>query len=208
MITKTIFETELSDSTAAENALTKEEAADLFAFFKNCPLFRWQDANNDCEDRANAICILLDRWNIPNYKAWVFGGAFLKKGVGALVNMWNYHVAASLPVKDTYGIRQYVIDPATLDTIQAIDEWAEGVTDAVYSYYLVKYGDYYIFPPGRIERDNWYKRDRRNYKWTIQGVSGINGVSRVGKAQLCFNKTRIKKTEQKFKQLLLHKPVL
>ncbi len=70
----------------------------IFDFFKQHPLFHWNDANNDCEDRANAICILLSKWGIPNYKGWVFGGAYLKREEGSLVNFWNYHVAAALPI--------------------------------------------------------------------------------------------------------------
>ena len=45
----------------------------------------------------------------------------------------------------------------------------------------------------KLKKDNWYTRNKQNYKWTIQGLSGINGVSKIGKAALSFNKNRIKK---------------
>ncbi|HZF64605.1 MAG TPA: protein-glutamine glutaminase family protein, partial [Chitinophagaceae bacterium] len=177
-------------------------------YFATNPLFRWKDANNDCEDRANAISILLDNWNIPNFKGWVFSGFYLRKGTGSLINLWNYHVAALLAVRDGAEKSFYIIDPATSANLLKLEEWANAVTDQPFSYYFIKASEYYIFPSGKIDRDNWHKRDRRNYKWTIQGLSGINGVSKTGKAQLCFNKKRIKRTEQRFKELMVNKPPL
>lgn len=206
MITKTIYEASLSDPVSDEIFISKEKVDQIFQFFKDCPLFRWQDANNDCEDRAHAICLLLDKWAIPNYKAWVFSGAFLKKGTGTLVNLWNYHVAAALPVKETHGLFCYVIDPATLSFTDTIENWSNGVTDTPNSYHLIKQGSTYIFSTPQILKDNWHPADKRNYKWTMQGLAGINGVSQAGKAQIVFNKNKIRKTELAFKKLLCNKP--
>ncbi|HYO21043.1 MAG TPA: protein-glutamine glutaminase family protein [Flavisolibacter sp.] len=205
-LVKTIFDPTLSDPVLPDVGLTRGGALQLFQFFKHCPVFKWCHANNDCEDRANAISILLDEWKLPNYKAWVFSGAFMGKDTGSLFNYWNYHVAAAIPVKENNSIVLYVIDPATSETLETLEHWATMVTENAYSHHLVKSGLTYIFPPGRIEKDNWYKRNRQNYKWTIQGLSGINGVSPKGKAQLCFNKSRIKKTEQQLKSLARNKP--
>jgi hypothetical protein len=104
----------LSDEILSGNAITKQVAEKLFVFFKNCPLFRWADANNDCEDRANAICILLDQWEMQNGKGWVFSGYVFKK-TGFLKNLWKYHVAALLPVREGDEVTYYIIDPATSD---------------------------------------------------------------------------------------------
>ncbi len=205
---KTFFEYTLADDLSYMPAITKERAATLFTFFREHTLFRWRDANNDCEDRANAICMLLDSWNLPNCKAWVFGGNFLRREWwGSLINYWNYHVAAAVPVQEENGVVYYIIDPATLEGLKPISYWAENITADAYSYHLIKHGNYYIFPPGRVFKDNWFRRDRQNYKWTIQGLSGINGVSKTGKAQVCFNKIRIKKTEMQFRQLHNQMPV-
>jgi hypothetical protein len=208
IVSKTIFNKNLSDPVPNTKFVSKQAADQLFRFFKQCPLFRWQDANNDCEDRANAACILLEKWNIPNCKAWVFGGTFLKKGAGSLVNCWNYHVAATIPVKEENGLNFFVLDPAMLNDMDTIENWANQVTGIAYSYHLVKYGSYYIFNHAAIEKDNWHERDKQNYKWTIQGLSGINGVSQKGKAQLVFNKFRIKRTDQAFQQILKEKSPL
>jgi hypothetical protein len=202
----TIFHQLLSDELAVDKSIPRDEADRLFNFFKSCELFRWSDANNDCEDRANAICLLLDAWHIPNYKGWVFSGYFLKRENSNLTNNWNYHVAALLPVQENDEIKYYIIDPATADHLITIEDWASIVTHSPFSYHVIKSADYYIFPSNKIEKDKWHKRDKRNHRWTMQGLSGINGVSSVGKAQLSFKKHRVKRTEMLFNKLKEQSP--
>ncbi len=188
MILKTLLAQSLSVEIKTGFDVSKDQAERLFSFFKDCRLFRWSDANNDCEDRANAICILLDEWNIPNYKGWVFSGYVFKK-IGYLKNFWKYHVAAAIPVIEEGEVIIYIIDPATTKSIKNIEDWAGNVTDNPHSYYLLKPGKVYIFPK-KISKEPWYERNKRNYNWTIQGLSGINGLSTKGKAQLRFNKKK------------------
>ena len=207
VLPNTIYNILLSDGVPQDISIPMEKAKSLFNFFKEHPLFRWSDANNDCEDRANAICLLLNEWGLPNYKGWVFGSNYLTKEAGCLINNWKYHVAALMPVKDEDGLNFYVIDPSTLEKSSTILDWATNITDVPFSHYIIKWNRYYIFSEGKIERDNWHSRNKQNYKWTIQGLSGINGVSKIGKAALIFNKARIKKTEQKFILLLKNKPL-
>jgi len=206
VVPNTIYNILLSDGVPQDVSITKEKAEGVFNFFKAHPLFRWTDANNDCEDRANAICMLLDKWGVPNYKGWVFGSDFLSKEDGSLTNNWKYHVAAILPVKDGNGLNFYVIDPATLQKPSTILEWATNITAVPFSHYLIKRSQYYIFPAGKIQRDNWHVLNNQNYKWTIQGLAGINGVMKKGKAEIVFNKNRIANTEKRFKELLHNKP--
>ena len=201
----TIFHHSLADEYAMDNFITKSEAQRIFDFLKGCKLFRWQGSNNDCEDRSNAVCLLLDAWNIPNYKGWVFSGYFLKKENSNLINNWNYHVAAIIPVEEN-GLKLYVIDPSTQAELVTLEEWASKVTQSSFSYHFIKSAEHYIFPSKKIQKDNWHKRDKRNHRWTMQGLSGINGVSSIGKAQLSFNKNRVKKTEEAFKRLKGLKP--
>ncbi len=203
----TLFDYVLSDSTDNTNFVTKEEAIKLFEFFKNCNLFNWNDVNNNCEARSEAICILLNAWQIPNYKAWVFSGAYLKKHIGGLKQYWNYHVAAMIQVKEENEIVNYVIDPATSNTLQTIKNWAANVTEYSHSYHLIKSSDFYIFSNTKITNYNWHKRDKQNSKWTIQGLAGINGLSAKGKSQLCFNKKKIKQTLQRLKALKAVNPL-
>ena len=67
-ISKTLFYKFLSDDIDLQKVITKIEAEVIFNFFKKSILFRWHDANNDCEDRANAICILLVNGKFPTIK--------------------------------------------------------------------------------------------------------------------------------------------
>ena len=76
------------------------------------------------------------------------------------------------------------------------------MTDNPYSYHIIKNDKFYIFNEHRIENNNWYKRNKGNYNWTMQGLHGINGVSSKGKAQLAFNKKSLLKTKKSFKELL------
>lgn len=204
----TIQALHLSDEINNPQTVTKEQAVVLFNFFKTHPLFKWKEANNDCEDRANAISLLFKEWGLPNYKAWVFSGYFLKKDFGSLKNYWNYHVAAALPVLENKEVQFYVLDPSTLAEPALIQDWAGAVTHTPNSYYVIKEGSYYIFHHKKIKNNNWYPYNRQNYKWTIQGLAGINGVSAVGKARICFNKKHIKNTELLFKKLKGQNPLL
>ncbi|MDQ6902370.1 MAG: protein-glutamine glutaminase family protein [Bacteroidota bacterium] len=197
---KSLFKNEISDVIDSENAMTKENAKAIFNFFHKSKLFRWQDANNDCEDRANAICILLDEWNIPNAKSWVFSGYMFKKK-GYLENMWKYHVATILPVKENEKINFYAIDPATNRHLTLVKDWAENVTDNPHSYYILKNGTNYIFDPRTIKNKTWSKRNKGNFNWTMQGLAGINGLSSKGKATLAFNKKKVMKTKDAFIKL-------
>ena len=147
-----------------DNIVTKEEAEKLFAYFKNQPLFNWQNSNNGCEVRADAVCVLLDAWHIPNYKGWVFSGYYLKKNIGGLNQNWNYHVAPLLQVKEDDKIVMYIIYPATSNGLQTIEDWAASITQFPHSYHFVKHSNYYIFNDRKITSFNWYKRNKRNYK--------------------------------------------
>jgi hypothetical protein len=193
LIVPTLFDFGLTDIGIPANTISLSQAEELFAFFKNHPLFNWSRLNNGCEGRADAVCILLDEWNIPNYKGWVFSGAYLKKHVGGLKNNWNYHVAPVLPVETDGRVVYYVLDPGTGNSLQPIEEWAAAVTEFPHSYHFVRQSHWYIFPANNISTADWNTRNRQNRKWMIQCLAGINSLTGAGKARLCFRKTHIKK---------------
>lgn len=204
---KALFDASLSVPIDPINTVTKEQVDELFSFFQHHSLFRWQDKQNNCEDRAHAIAILLNHWGIPNYKGWVFGGAYLKKTTGNLMNLWNYHVAPALPVMEYGVVELYILDPATTNKAVTLYNWADAVTVDECSYYLARPGSDYIFCTPVITPDNWHPADKQNWKWTMQGLAGINGVRPTGKAQLVFQKKRIAATEEAFKKLMRSKPI-
>ena len=206
VIIPTLFEHDLSDITEGGKTVSKELAEAMMLFFATNRLFKWSDSNNGCEARADAVCILLSEWGIPNYKAWVFSGQYLKKHVGGLKQNWNYHVAAMLQVMENGELIHYIIDPATSAGLQTFYNWAAGITDYPHSYQLVKEAHWYIFSGKKISINNWNSRNRQNRKWMIQGLAGINGLSAKGKAALVFNKGRIKKISIAFEKLKREKP--
>jgi Glutaminase len=201
-----LFDYNLTDATDIQQSVSLETANYLFAVFKNCPLFKWNDVHNNCEARAEAVSLLLNAWQIPHYKAWVFSGSFLRNHIGGLKQQWNYHVAALLQVRINNETVFYCIDPSTANELLPVFDWAAGVTEYPHSYYFIKDAQHYIFPSGKIQKHNWHKRNRQNKKWTFQGLAGINGVTKTGKAQLCFQKNRVKKTELKFQLFKKEKP--
>ena len=205
-IIPSLFESRLCDLDLPRNTVPKKQAEQLFLYFKHHPLFKWNDANNGCEGRADAICVLLDEWNIPNYKGWVFSGFYLKKHVGALQQNWNYHVAAVLAVEEDGMVKDYVIDPATNNNLLTIDEWAISVTELPHSYYFTRQSHWYIFPAKKISTSTWNSRNNQNRKWMIQCLAGINSLTPTGKAELTFNKLRLRNTEEAFKKLKREKP--
>lgn len=126
--------------------------------------------------------------------------------MGSLKNKWNYHVAIMLPTLIGTVPSAMVLDPTHSDTLETIEQWANAVTLDAQSHHLVKHGHVYIFPVGPIRNENWHHRNRQNYKWTMQGLAGINGVSTIGKAAVTFNKFRIAKTIKAFQLLQRNKP--
>jgi hypothetical protein len=201
-IMPTLLEFRLTDPVDPQNYVSKSLAGTVQDYFRNHPLFPWDQSHNGCEARADAVCLLLEKWGIPNYKAWVFSGRYLKKHVGELKKNWKYHVAALLPVMEEEELQYYVIDPSTSAGLQTLYDWAANVTDYAHSYHFVKESHWYIFHDKQIRADNWHGRNRRNRKWMVQGLANVNGLNAKGKAALTFNKGRIKNTASAFNRLL------
>jgi hypothetical protein len=208
IIVPALLDSSFSDINFQRRTLTKKQAEELFNFFKQHPLFNWKDANNGCEGRADAVCVLLDEWDLPNYKAWVFSGAFLKNHIGELIQNWKYHVAAVVAVEEDGQITDYVLDPSTANCLRSIDEWAAGITLLAHSYYFIRQSQWYIFPSKDISTSEWNARNRQNRKWMIQCLAGINSLTATGKAALCFNKAGLKHTAVMFEKLKKQKPYL
>lgn len=200
-IIPTLFEYNLSDDIDCNKTVSKENAEAIMLFFAASPLFNRANTHNGCEARADAICVLLQAWDIPVFKAWVFSGNYLKKHIGGLKKNWNFHVAPMLQVMENGNLILYIIDPATSAGLQTMQNWAAGITEYPHSYHLVKEPHWYIFSDKKITQKNWNSRNRQNRKWMIQGLAGINGLSNKGKAALVFNKRRIKNTAVAFEKI-------
>jgi Glutaminase len=198
----TLFDFSLSDSLDHLIPSDTETIQQVFSFVAAQPIFGWQRQHNFCEARAEALSLLLKAAHIPHAKCWVFGAAFLHKGyVGGLKNFWNYHVAVAIPVGDHEITHWLVIDPATASAPVVLEQWAAGVTEYPHSYHCLRKPTDYIFPVGNMNVLRWHKRHHRNFRWAMQGLSGINALNPVGKAQLAFSKKATDKTTFAFMQL-------
>ena len=203
---------EISDSIFT----TKNKAKSYFDFFSNSDTFKWkEDLENNCEDRANAVSILLDEWGIPNYKVWIFNSSFLNKGKSKLCGdcpnsiCWGFHVATIIPYKENNKVKHIVIDPATLNSSNNISFWAKNITCSGTNYYLITDGNKYIWSKKGAEfsKETFWVRNEKNFKWTMQGLAGINGKSIGGKMSLLFGNKEVKKTKKKFNYLLKNNPI-
>lgn len=206
VLVPTLHDFLLSDADVPVNALSKGQAEQLFRFFEQHPLFGWHNSHNGCEGRADAVCVLLDHWGIPNHKAWVFGGAFLRNHIGGLKQNWNYHVAAVLPVEENGRRNYYVLDPSATTSLTPVEEWAGAITLFPHSYYCIRQAHWYVFPATKIRSLPWHTRNRQNRKWMIQCLANVNSITATGRAALCFNKVRLKNKALAFEQLKRMKP--
>jgi hypothetical protein len=196
-----LFDYGLTDAIDRTQTISMQQAEKIMHFFALHPLFQWTKSHNGCEARADAICVLLEAWGIPHFKAWIFGGYFLKKHVGGLQQNWNYHVAPLLPVREQETISLLVMDPSTSVELQPLKQWAAGVTAYPHSYHFIKDAAAYIFSEQQIRKNNWYQRNKQNRRWMIQGLAGINSLKANGKAALVFNKQRIRNTAHTWERL-------
>lgn len=195
-------------------SIPEAEAIKLYNYFNTSPLFIWNDYNN-CEDRANAIGILLDAWNVPNYKVWVFSGTFLEKDKGLLTDRygvrWKYHVATCIPVNFGDTIKVVVIDPSTSAAVDA-PVWANNVVDVAFGYYFFTEGKKYIWTGEgkQIGKSTFIDRNTANYEFTIEGLTGYNGKSLSDKFKMKTKKgkAKIQNTKSQFEALRSSKPVL
>ncbi len=207
-IIPSLLDSQFSDITSLKSTISKKQAEKLFIFFKEHPLFNWKNANNGCEGRADALCILLDKWGIPNCKAWVFSGAYLKNHIGGLIQNWNYHVSTVIAIDENGQVMNYVIDPSTASSLKPINEWAIAVTMFPHSYHFIRQSNWYIFPKKNIATSKWNPRNKQNRKWMVQCLAGINSLSVSGKARLCFNKLKLKNIRAEFEKLKKESPIL
>ena len=199
----TLYHFRMADRLDACEPVEQAVVQQLFGQLAAEPVFGWQRQHNFCEARAEAASLLLEAAGLPHAKCWVFGAAFLHKGyVGGLLHHWNYHVAVAMPVWQDGRLQWLVLDPSTASGPTSPEAWASAVTAYPHSYHLLKQADYYIFPAPGSKKPNWHRRHHRNFRWAMQGLAGINGLTPTGKAQLAFSRQKIARTTRQFRQLL------
>ncbi len=212
-----------ANSVEVPNVMIDRNAAGrIFDLFKDSKLFGWKDGNN-CEDRANAVSLVLDSWGIPNMKVWIFSGDFLDRGEGRLMTVndpqnenksitWKFHVASALPYKQDNEIKFVVLDPAILSTAGDVDTWAQTVTVAGPSYYFLTTNKNYMWnKKGRdLNMSTFNRRAAVNFEWTIEGLAGYNGLNDKHKRFLNSDagRAKIRQTKEDFERLKATMPNL
>lgn len=208
-----VHETSLEDVIPSNSCIPMNIADSIFGYFKTNSLFIWNDENN-CEDRANAICILLDRWHVPNCKGWVLSGRLLGRDNGSFKPVkilhgsstdsitWSHHITAAIPICVNNQSIFFVIDPATQAGPLAMADWANSVMCTPSGYYFLKLGnDVDVNYKQTIKKESWWTRSDLNYKYTMEGLCGYNGASHIGRKEIRRNQEKIQQTTLQFEQL-------
>lgn len=157
--------------------ICKHKADTLFDIIRSSKAFDWSDKNNNCEDRANAVSLILDSWNIPNGKAWIFqGSTFDKTKFKGNLGGYTYHVATCILVSNANSVDTFIIDPLMNSSkLLAIKEWAELIAVSPVNVYFITSNRYYqqskVCPT-----PNWKMRDEY-FDDTIDGLTRYNNFS-------------------------------
>jgi hypothetical protein len=211
-----LFEQQTNDLDSTK-FLTEAQMKEYYTFFDTCSLFIWGDVDNNCEDRANGISMLLEAWDIPHYKIWIFNQPFLEMGSSKLCGdcknkdaCWGFHVATVIPYVENGEYKISVIDPATLDQPATDVEWAENITCSGTNYYMFTDGDKYMYSQSgkKFAKDTFWGRGKKNTKWTYEGLAGINGKDfwqAIGKP---FKKKKIKWVKSELARLKSDNPLI
>ncbi len=202
---KAIEHKELNDD-VSYNPITKNIADSLNLTLITSSAFDWTDKRNNCEDRANAISILLSKWGISNAKAWCFAGKNAKyKGSKGTLKGWSYHVAACVFVKSGSSIDTLVIDPLTSMTLLRIDDWAESISNSPKNIFFITTNDKY--QQKNISLNPEWKLSADNYERTIKGLTRYNDFSsRQKRKTRKYYENRIVEVTQSFFKLYYCEP--
>lgn len=186
------------------NPICNAKADSIFKTFLTSKAFDWTDRKNNCEDRANAICLILDKWGVSNGKAWLFGGKNASYGnkLGTLKG-WSYHVAACIFVRQDNGqIDTLVIDPLT-DSEKAVNirSWSSLITRNPTNIYFITSNAKY--QQNMVSLTPTWKFSNDFYEETIEGLTRYNNFSiwtRVKTKK--YLKKNLKKVKSEFISLL------
>ncbi|MDG1332463.1 MAG: protein-glutamine glutaminase family protein [Crocinitomicaceae bacterium] len=167
--------------------------------------FDWTNRSNNCEDRANAACLLLDAWGISNAKAWCFAGknANYLNGKGTLKG-WSYHVAAFVLVENEGEIDSLVFDPLTSTTLMTIKEWSNEISATSGNLYFTTTNKRY--QQNKVAMTTTWKSSDDSFDRTLKGLTRYNDYSsrRKRKTRHFLDARIISVTQAFFELLYIH----
>jgi hypothetical protein len=190
----------------AESGLCRAKADFIFNAMKKHPPFDWGDSKNNCEDRANAVSMILGAWKIPNGKAWIFNGRGVDRSLNGTLNGYGYHVACAILVRTNGKLDTLVIDPLiNWSQLLKINDWADSVAYTPVNPYFLTLGDRYIF--GQIGKTpKWIDRNNNNFEYTMQGLTRFNGGSRWQSVRTSPHLLKLKDTKAAFESMRANRP--
>jgi len=158
------------------NPICRQLADSLNKTFINSKSFDWTDRRNNCEDRANGVSILLDKWGISNGKAWCFSGKNAKyKSRKGTLKGWSYHVATFILVKENNLIDTLIIDPLTSNKLLSIREWSNEISNTKGNLYFITSNEKY--QQNSVSLNPTWKLSIDNYDNTLKGLTRYNNYS-------------------------------
>ena len=138
--------------------------------------FDWTDTKNNCEDRANAVSLILSKWGIANAKAWVFNGKQTRYSKTGLLKGWGYHVGCCVLVKINNANDTIIIDPLTSRSALTIQQWADTISKSSTNLYFITESNKYQQDSISLN-PTWKICDTAIIKRTIEGLTRYNDFS-------------------------------
>ncbi len=155
--------------------ICKEKLDSIFRVLKNSKAFDWTDEDNNCEDRANAISLILDSWGIPNGKSWMFSGQTFDENVfKGTLGGYSYHVASTVLVKNNdRGCDTIIIDPL-MDTqkVMPVQQWIHALTRTPGNVYVLTGNDHY--QQNEVSAHLIWKPRAQYFQQTLEGLTRYN----------------------------------
>lgn len=138
--------------------ITLKEASSIFDFLKHKSQIEFNYPQGNCDDRAHAMCLLLDSLKISNFKIWNFAPSKTTLLTHDLLKVkdknnfdpdgtiaWGYHVAPAIWVTNPKGGKDtIVLDPSLFNTPVKYSTWLN-VQGSKASLYTFLDNEWYLF---------------------------------------------------------------
>ncbi len=188
--------------------ICQEKLDSIFQALKKSAAFDWTDEKNNCEDRANAVSLILDSWEIPNGKSWMFSGQTFDENVfNGTLGGYSYHVAGTILIRNAEGgCDTMIIDPL-MNNQKALplQEWVHALTRTQGNVYVLTRNDHY--QQTEVSAHLIWKPRAQYFQQTLEGLTRYNDYS--WKTRLMtkkYLKRRLSTVTTAFNLLLNHIP--
>lgn len=140
------------------NVISISKANEIFSFLRLKSQIEFNYPQGNCDDRAHAMCLLLDSLKVPNFKIWNFAPSKITLLTHDLLRVkdknnfdpdgtiaWGYHVAPAIWVANQKGGRDtIVLDPSLFERPVKYTKWLS-VQALRSSFYTFLDNEWYLF---------------------------------------------------------------